>query len=233
VHQKFENITCSNIVALAGDVNINCSSLSPEQKKMLERIPSLLNKILANQADPKVVGQKLDEIIETLSRLNQTRPSETISAPNGIAVGGEAHVDHPTVNNYGPPVRRLATEVKPTLVACLALRPGTVGVSALAGDAEAYQYAQDWQEVFREAHWIVSDNIVRSFMVGQGDFSGTTVGANGTGTSYDPETPGGAALKCLLATKVPTSDKARILLYPDTQKDHIAITIGNIPVRSQ
>jgi len=64
VQQKSEKSTCSNIVALTGNVNLNCSSLTPEQKKILERIQVLLKKILANQSDSKALLDKIDKMEE-------------------------------------------------------------------------------------------------------------------------------------------------------------------------
>jgi len=43
--QKLERVTCSNIVALAGDVNVNCSNLTPAQKKALENVPAIMKKL--------------------------------------------------------------------------------------------------------------------------------------------------------------------------------------------
>jgi hypothetical protein len=63
VTQDAKNSSCSNIVALAGNVEVNCSSLTPAQKKLIESIPGLLHKIIADQLDPQVVMTKLDEII--------------------------------------------------------------------------------------------------------------------------------------------------------------------------
>jgi uncharacterized membrane protein len=72
VTQQAKNARCSNIVALAGNVNIKCSALTPEQRKLIEGIPAVLNKILANQLDPSAVMAKLDEILAAASRPTQT-----------------------------------------------------------------------------------------------------------------------------------------------------------------
>jgi hypothetical protein len=96
--QKADFATCSNIVALAGDININCSSLTPEQEKLLKKIPVLLNKIIVNQGDQKLIADKLDQMIDTLSHLSQPAPTTVVSAPNGIAVAGGT-VFSPTVIN--------------------------------------------------------------------------------------------------------------------------------------
>lgn len=62
--QESKNSPCSNIVALAGNATINCSSLTPTQRKIIEAIPSVLHKILINQLDPDAVMVKLDEILQ-------------------------------------------------------------------------------------------------------------------------------------------------------------------------
>jgi hypothetical protein len=74
VKQEAKDSVCSNIVALSGNVSINCSSLTPAQRKLIENIPAVLNKILANQLDPDVVMAKLDEILKAV---NPNLPSKT------------------------------------------------------------------------------------------------------------------------------------------------------------
>ncbi len=77
------SISCSNIVALSGNVNINCSNLTVEQKKLLGEIPSLLHRILSNQ-DPKAIMEKLDQILEVASR--PAAPSVAQNNSGGINV---------------------------------------------------------------------------------------------------------------------------------------------------
>jgi len=101
VEQNSDKSTCSNIVALAGNVSVNCSNLTPEQQKLFGKIPTLLNRILANQANPKVLSDKLDEVLETLSRLNQ--PPTVNYAPGGFATSGGTLVN-PQVNNFRDPL---------------------------------------------------------------------------------------------------------------------------------
>lgn len=64
IQQKSESSACSNIVALAGNVNVNCSNLTREQREELARIPAILHKILANQLPTDQVMKKLDDILE-------------------------------------------------------------------------------------------------------------------------------------------------------------------------
>jgi hypothetical protein len=95
LQQHADRSRCSNIVALAGNVNLNCSSLTPAQKKILDSIPALLNKILSNQLNSDAIMQKLDEILKA-----QTAPATVNSCPNGICISGGS-VEHPEVNNFG------------------------------------------------------------------------------------------------------------------------------------
>lgn len=74
IKQEAKGTSCSNIVALAGNATVNCSSLTPAQRKLIESIPSVLNKILVNQLDPEVVMKKLDEILHAV---NPNLPAKT------------------------------------------------------------------------------------------------------------------------------------------------------------
>lgn len=69
VKQEAKNSSCSNIVALAGNVEVNCSSLTPAQQKQIESIPLILHKILVNQIDPESVMLALDEIRNRIPKL--------------------------------------------------------------------------------------------------------------------------------------------------------------------
>lgn len=69
IRQESIRSSCSNIVALAGSANVNCSSLTPQQQKIIEEIPSLLKKILVNQLDPSLVMAKLDQLVSISSDL--------------------------------------------------------------------------------------------------------------------------------------------------------------------
>jgi hypothetical protein len=66
------NNQCADIVAFAGNIKLNCSSLTSAQLRLINSIPGLLHKILANQLDPTAVMAKLDEIIA-----NQENQSKT------------------------------------------------------------------------------------------------------------------------------------------------------------
>jgi hypothetical protein len=87
VQQKSEKSTCSNIVALTGNVNLNCSSLTPEQKKILERIQVLLKKILANQSDSKALLDKIDKMEEMNLSCEGGNCAQSKDQTGGITAG--------------------------------------------------------------------------------------------------------------------------------------------------
>jgi hypothetical protein len=89
VTQNAKKSSCSNIVALAGDVKIDCSTLTPAQQKIIENIPALLHKILANQLDPDAVMSKLEEILHVV---NPNLPKRTYAC-NGSWVSQSPDVN--------------------------------------------------------------------------------------------------------------------------------------------
>jgi hypothetical protein len=135
IEQNSEKSSCSNIVTLAGNTNINCSSLTPEQKKLLDRIPVFLNRILANQGDPKVISDKLDEILEALSRINQAPvPPVTNYAPGGFATSGGTLVN-PQINNFRDPLPQIdVTSSEPIAAQPRPVSPPQFGQSQLSTD---------------------------------------------------------------------------------------------------
>jgi hypothetical protein len=76
VTQEAKGSPCSNIVALVGDVKLDCSSLTPAQQKIIESIPAVLHKILANHLDPDAVMGKLDELARQLDHIDRTMPRQ-------------------------------------------------------------------------------------------------------------------------------------------------------------
>jgi hypothetical protein len=174
VEQNSDKSSCSNIVALAGNVNVNCSSLTPEQKKLLEKIPILLNRILANQGDPKAISDKLDEVLDALSNLNQT---PTVNyAPGGFATSGGTLVN-PQVNNFRDPLPQI--EVTPSITIAAEPRPtipSQVGRGQLQPDPRTYSPGASvtitMKGVFRNPAFIadcdVPCSLVTQFIIGDG-----------------------------------------------------------------
>jgi hypothetical protein len=109
VQQKAEKTVCSNIVALTGNVDIKCSTLTPAQEKAIESVPGLLKKILANQ-NPDAVMAKLNELLTAIehSGIVINAPiSQIASAPcTANAIGGNVDLSgcDPPKNPYKPVV---------------------------------------------------------------------------------------------------------------------------------
>src|SRR5664279_3403008 len=61
VSQNATQSTCSNIVALSG-ARVNCSNLTPAQKKALADVPSILKMALENQGYLEAILAKLNEM---------------------------------------------------------------------------------------------------------------------------------------------------------------------------
>jgi hypothetical protein len=62
VQQRAEKSNCANIVALTGNVNLNCSNLTSAQKKAISNIPAILQMALENKDYLEYIKNKLDEI---------------------------------------------------------------------------------------------------------------------------------------------------------------------------
>jgi hypothetical protein len=97
IHQSAPKSSCANIVALAG-AEVNCSNLTPTQKKALENIPAILKMALNNQDYLDAIMAKLDEISKAQSPVQQT-----VNAPNGIGTIGGTLIN-PKVNNFRNPI---------------------------------------------------------------------------------------------------------------------------------
>jgi len=67
VHQDADRSSCSNIVALTGNVNVNCSTLTPAQLRAIQKIPDLVKEILENKTEAQAILAKLDEILQHLN----------------------------------------------------------------------------------------------------------------------------------------------------------------------
>jgi hypothetical protein len=161
VQQKSEKSTCTNIIALTGNVNINCSNLTPEQKKLLERIHILLKRILANQDDSKALMDKMDEILRATSR-----PIESVNAPNGIGTIGGTLIN-PQVNNYVPPSRVLSAEALNRFTETLtAYKRGSVRVVLASTADDVYPLSQQICNAARYAQWGIACPMSRNSIMG-------------------------------------------------------------------
>ena len=163
---------------------------------------------------------------------NNNPPVSTANAPNGIAIAGPATVNNPTVNNFAPSNRRLSDDQKTALKSCLAAKTGTYTVSAIANNGEAYQYAQDFSEVFSGAGWKNEQTIpVAIIMIAGGMWSGVRISVHGT---WDEATktaslidgaPESVGLNCLRAANFP----ATAIPWSDMKTGTIRVDVSERP----
>jgi hypothetical protein len=105
--------------------------------------------------DPKIAGQ-IQEI------LNRTKQNEKSSKE----ISGKLDLILKEVKRPNP--RRIPPEKRAQIVATLARSPGKITVSANLGDAEAYQFAEDWLEAFGAAGWtMMKPGIVNYNLIGK------------------------------------------------------------------
>jgi len=104
VQHSHESV-CSNIVALTGDVKLNCSNLTPAQKKAIEQIPAVLKMALTNQEYLAAIEAKLDEV-------SKPGPAVVVQSGGVASVGQMGGVTAGTVNYAGAKVPNfLGTEM--------------------------------------------------------------------------------------------------------------------------
>ncbi|MBS1800694.1 MAG: hypothetical protein JSS95_12815 [Acidobacteria bacterium] len=162
IRQRSTRSTCSNIIALAGNVKVDCSKLTPEQDRLLRQIPAMLNKVLANQLDPDSVMKKLDEIAAI-------KAAQTQSNSGGINIQqGTTGANSPIVNSpitVGNIPKRIAPEDMPKIVQFLAKAPNKATIIILADQfSGASQFPDDLYDAFKAAGWQMKENGVNRFM---------------------------------------------------------------------
>src|SRR5271170_6313604 len=64
IKQQAKKSNCSNIVALAGDVKVDCSHLTTAQQRAIANIPAILKLSLTNEEFLKSIIVKLDEALK-------------------------------------------------------------------------------------------------------------------------------------------------------------------------
>jgi hypothetical protein len=142
---------CSvNITGNANSVSLVCRNVDP---KLAEQVRAILNGTQRNEKDLKEISQKLDPIVKGVGRpvIHIEQRSEGPNSPNTVNI------------NQRPPPRRIPPDKRAEIVAILKRRPAKIQVLAIIGNAEAYQFAQDWYDAFKAAGWTMMDGMVRLF----------------------------------------------------------------------
>jgi hypothetical protein len=108
VKQKPGQSLCSNVVALAGNVNINCSTLSKSEKATIDSIPAILHKILVNELPTDEVLKKLDELQKEIADRNSLSTSISVQCDQNSGNCAGVNNGQQITNRYGeqepPPV---------------------------------------------------------------------------------------------------------------------------------
>lgn len=131
--------------------------------KLVEALPPGTERLAMNDDYENEVNPGLLEIIasdlEHLAKLlpaeddhSPLEPQTSISAPNGIAIGG-GNVTNPTVNNYAPPQRQIPTPIADALILALKQYPGEAHLNSDSGDLEANTLARQFFSIFVAAGW--------------------------------------------------------------------------------
>ena len=94
VHQTATQSSCSNIVALSG-AKVDCSHLTPAQKKAMENIPDILKLALSNHDYLDAILAKLNEMSK--AALVQQGNSGGINIQQGTAGDNSPIINSPVV----------------------------------------------------------------------------------------------------------------------------------------
>lgn len=136
VTQEAKNSPCSNVVALAGDVKIDCSGLTPAQQKLVDSIPAILHKILVNQLNADVVLAKMDELIQ-LNTSSGVLLSQAVGSSRKIEIGDSTAMIGFTGPN-GTPLLRILKDSSLTVETV----GGRIAVSTRLQDASGRMVAE-------------------------------------------------------------------------------------------
>jgi len=89
---------------------------------------------------------------------NVTGHDNQVNSPAPVFVGSGSigitggTVTNPTVNNFGPPVRRIHPENRDDVIAILKQKPIKIDIAYVPGD-ETFEFANDMYGVLKEASW--------------------------------------------------------------------------------
>ena len=150
IHQSAKQSSCSNIVALSG-AKVDCTNLTPAQKKALEHIPAILKMAVENQ-------DYLDAIMKKLDELSQASPQPVVNyAPGGFATSGGTLID-PQITNIGkitPPNRLIMMPNALNAIAILKQAPpgSKVQFRIVGGSQEIDTFANNVAGMFQAAGW--------------------------------------------------------------------------------
>jgi hypothetical protein len=98
------------------------------------------------------------------------------------------------------------------------------------GSPEAYAFASDWVDVFRAAKWTIQDNLIRTFLIGGGIWSGTqisvrgSINPDGSNAKFKSDSAEGAFVSCL--TNKPFPGGAVVIPKADAPENKVILLVG-------
>jgi hypothetical protein len=113
--------------------------------------PQLKSKHHAH-GDNNVAGNSVTGNGNVIGHDNQVNnPAPVFVGPGSIGITGGT-VTNPTVNNFGPPARRINPESRNDVIAILKEKPSKIDIAYVPGD-ETYQFTNDMYEILKGAGW--------------------------------------------------------------------------------
>jgi hypothetical protein len=152
VQQKSAESNCSNIVALTGQVDIKCSSLTPAQQKVFLEMPVLLKKILTNQTDIKTEIEKIREMMKSVEASTTNISQDAVV---GNVVNGSQNIvgNNDQINIGLIPSRHISPEWAVEGAKFLTSYSAKVHITYSQNDGEAYNYAMEIASMLKAAGW--------------------------------------------------------------------------------
>jgi hypothetical protein len=124
VQQKSEKSACSNIVALTGNIDLHCASLTPEQAATILETRNLVKKMLTGQVDVRLIQQMNEKLNEFIAQRSAGDIDQKNSGGLNI-LQGTTGANSPIINspiNVGLQ-KAIATQDRASIVAFLQSAP--------------------------------------------------------------------------------------------------------------
>jgi hypothetical protein len=186
------------------------------------------NAAVASEKETEAASAEARKANESLSSLINQRSRETNTAI--VKVGADTETSIKAIA-FGPPSRRIPPEKRTELIKYLSERPAKVKISALANDAEAYRFAQDWFEVLKTAKWTIDGDAIPTFIVGGQPQVGVVISIRGESVGANevfqvPNTEPAAYIGHAMAALKVTLTGQR---YPDMEAGTISLAFYGRP----
>jgi len=122
------------------------------------------NSVLVAQKDVKDARDEARVAKDELAQLINKSSKETTTAILNLSTKTESSFK--AIGSLTPPPRRIPTENRVQLIRFFSTKPAKVRIEAIANDAEAYRFAQDWYDVLKTSGWTIEGDNISTFMTG-------------------------------------------------------------------